>query len=343
MSTKTQRNKLLKRIAIIVLSVLLGISVIFVGFIGYMRLPVSAYYNASTREFEIPGLNGGFVPQGLHYDPNEQNFIFSGYMKNHSASPVYVTAKSGEVLKRVTLLKQDGLDYTGHGGGIAVSGNFVYLAGGEDCCVYVYSYTELKGAKDGAKLECKGTFSPKLAENDFIEPAFVSAADGKLIVGEFYRANSYDTPDSHKITTQAGDYNQALALEYSLSSTQSLGVNPAPVKAYSLPDQVQGLTIKNDKIYLSISWGLSFSRVPVYDNSKLVKEKDIFVMGEEIPLYSMDSTSFMHEYKLPPMSEEIVFVGSKMYVSCESASNKYIFGKFTGGKWLYATDLDKLK
>ena len=340
---KVKNFKLLKKIAIILLSVLLGISVIFVGFIGYMRLPVGAYYSASTKAFEIPGLNGGFVPQGLHFVENEQTFIFSGYMNDHSASPVFVTTKTGELVKKVTLLKEDGSDYTGHGGGIAVSGNFVYLAGGEDCCVYVYSYKELKEAKEGDKLACKGTFAPKLAENDFIQPAFVSVYEQKLIVGEFYRAKSYETPDSHKITTTAGDYNQALALEYSLSSTYSLGVNVKPNKAYSLPDQVQGLTIKNDKVYLSISWGLSFSRVPVYDNSKLVKEKDIAVMGETIPLYSIDSTSFMNEYKLPPMSEEIVFVGGKMYVSCESASNKYIFGKFTGGNWFYATDLDKLK
>ncbi len=339
----TQKRKLLTKIAIIVLSVLLGISVVFVGFIGYMRLPVNAYYNASSRAFEIPGLNENFVPQGLHYAESEENFIFSGYMKDHAPSPVYVTTKAGELVKKVTLLKEDGSDYNGHGGGIAVNGKFIYLAGGEDRCVYVYSYTDLKNAENGAKLECKGTLITQLSENDFIEPAFVSVADGRLVVGEFYRDGSYSTPESHKITTKAGDYNQALALEYTFSSLQDLGVNSVPVKAYSLPDQVQGLTIKNDKVYLSISWGLSFSRVPVYDKSKLVKEKDITVLGNEIPLYSMDRESFMHEYKLPPMSEELVFVGSKMYVSCESASNKYIFGKFTGGKWLYATDLDKLK
>ena len=42
------------------------------------------------------------------------------------------------------------------------------------------------------------------------------------------------------------------------------------------------------------------------------------------------------------MSEEIVLVDGKTYVMCESASDKYKFGKFTGAKWCYATDLTKM-
>ena len=340
---RAKNIKLLKKITIIVLSVLLGLSALCGGFIGVMRLPVGAYYGASKKEFEIPGIKDGFVPQGIHYDDTAQNYLFSGYTSNNTASPVYVTTKTGEIVKRVTLLKKDGSDYIGHSGGLAVKGNYLYVAGGEDCCLYVYSYVAVKNAENGAKIECLGTFPTKIAENDYIKPAFVTVADGKIIVGEFYRAKSNDTPASHKITTKAGDYNQALALEYYSTTSNSLGIETNPVKAYSLPNQVQGLTVKNDKVYLSISWGLSFSHVPVYDKSALVKEKDISVLGEDIPLYSLDSTSFMHEYKLPPMSEELIFVGSKMLVLNESASNKHFFGKITGANWLYSTDLDKLK
>ena len=31
----------------------------------------------------------------------------------------------------------------------------------------------------------------------------------------------------------------------------------------------------------------------------------------------------------------------KLYTMCESATNKYIFGKFTSAKYCYATDLSK--
>ena len=41
------------------------------------------------------------------------------------------------------------------------------------------------------------------------------------------------------------------------------------------------------------------------------------------------------------MSEEIVIVDGKLYTMCESATNKYIFGKFTSAKYCYATDIAK--
>ena len=43
-----------------------------------------------------------------------------------------------------------------------------------------------------------------------------------------------------------------------------------------------------------------------------------------------------------PMAEEIVFVNGKLLIMSESASMKYIFGNFTGGRWCYATDVGKL-
>ena len=36
-------------------------------------------------------------------------------------------------------------------------------------------------------------------------------------------------------------------------------------------------------------------------------------------------------------------VDGKLYVMCESASNKYKFGKLIGGKWCYATNLEEMK
>ena len=41
------------------------------------------------------------------------------------------------------------------------------------------------------------------------------------------------------------------------------------------------------------------------------------------------------------MAEEIAAVDGKLYTMCESATNKYIFGKFTSAKYCYATDLSK--
>ena len=91
----------------------------------YFRLPVSDYYKASEKGFEIPGLNDGFVPQGLDYD-GQGYFWTTGYMNDGSASPVYIVEKeSGALQKTLRLAKEDGSDYTGHAGGIAVTPDFV--------------------------------------------------------------------------------------------------------------------------------------------------------------------------------------------------------------------------
>ena len=332
-----------QKLLIIFSCVVLAIGLILGGAIGYFRLPVNAYYKASEKAFVIPDINSGYVPQGLFYDEERELFLLSGYMKDHSASPVYLTEKEGTLLKKVYLSYPDGSDYDGHGGGIAQFGDFIYLTGGADCCIYVYSYSDLLSANNGDKLTCVGEFSLFKSDTDYIGNAFVTVSGGKLITGEFYRDKSYPTLDSHKITTDSGDYNQALAIEYALDTAYPFAINPTPIKAYSMPDQVQGLTIYEGTVYLSTSWGLSFSHILAYDLSKLKEQGSIQLLGYDLPLYSMDSSNLIKDYKIAPMSEEMAFVDGKLYISCESASDKYIFGKLTGGKWLYKTDLSKMK
>jgi hypothetical protein len=77
--------------------------------------------------------------------------------------------------------------------------------------------------------------------------------------------------------------------------------------------------------------------------TKLQREGDITVLGKQVPLYAMDSASLIKDHKIAPMSEELAFVNGKLYVHCESASDKYLLGRLTGGKWCYATDMEKMK
>ena len=343
MNTNTkEKSNILRRLIMIFLSIVIVIGVVLGGVIGYFRLSVNSYYRASKKAFKIPDIDGGYVPQGMCYDQNSQTFILSGYMSDHSKSPVYLV-KEGNLVKKVTLKTPDGLDYCGHGGGIDLWQDYLYLTGGSDCCIYVYSFADLMTAQNGDSLDCLGAFSLKNSNTDYIGNAFVTVEGDRLITGEFYREGSYPTLDSHKKTTTAGDFNQAVAVEYRLDATEQFGICPTPVKAYSMTDQVQGLAVNDGKIYLSTSWGLSFSKIYEYDETKLVQEGEIDLLGYTLPLFAMDSASLNKVYKIAPMSEEMVFVEGQLYVHCESASNKYIFGKLTGGKWLYKTDLSKMK
>lgn len=343
------RNKKPLWIVLIVLGSLITlVALVLVGAICYFKIPVASYYAASEKAFVIPDIMDGYVPQGMHYCEQEQTILMSGYRSDGAASPIYVVdAKDGalgNLLQKVTLKNEDGTDFVGHGGGVAKYGDFVYVAG-DEAVLYVYSYADIMAAEHGGSVRCKGSISLKVSEQDYLIPAFVTVYQDTVIVGEFYREEVYPTPESHHMKTLAGDRHYALAVRYSLSEDAEYGIVTEPTVAYSLPIQVQGMTFSEDgeRVYLSTSWGLSFSHILEYDMTKLQKQGEITVLGKTVPLYAMDSASLIKDHKIAPMSEEMVMLNGKLYMLSESASSKYIFGRFTGGKWCYATDMEKMK
>ena len=61
-----------------------------------------------------------------------------------------------------------------------------------------------------------------------------------------------------------------------------------------------------------------------------------------IPLYYLDSSCLVNEVKAPPMSEELVCLDGRIIVFCESACNKYVFGKLTTGYDIYGYNYETL-
>ncbi len=333
--------KLWKKLTIIFTSIIVALGLILLGVISYFRLPVGEYYKNSEKAFVIPALNSAYVPQGFCYDNANGWFLATGYMKDGSASPVFaINKQSGKTIKSVVLKLADGKDYLGHAGGISVWKNFLYVADGSEHCIYVFDYEQFKTANSGDALISIGKFSTETADGDYVKPSCVEVVGNKIVIGEFFRESNYETFETHKITTPNGDKNTALAVVYSLADNFEFGINPVPEKAFSMREQVQGITFAGDNVYLSTSWGLSFSQIFVYDQTKAVSDVRT-VLGENIPVYYLDGSSLVKTLKIAPMSEEMAIVDGKLYVLSESASTKYIFGKFTGGKWCYATDLSK--
>ncbi len=343
------KNKKPLFIVLIVLGSLVALlALVLGGAIGYFKLPVTSYYAASEKAFVIPDIMRGYVPQGMHYCEDEEILLLSGYRSDGAASPVYVLEAGdeefGKLLQKVTLKNEDGTDFVGHGGGIAKYGDFVYVAG-DEAILYVYSFADIMAAEQNGSVSCKGSISLKMSDEDYLIPAFVTVYKDTLVLGEFYREEVYPTPEAHHMTTKAGDAHYAIAVRYTLSADAEFGIANQPTVAYSLPSQVQGMTFSPDgeRVYLSTSWGLSFSHILEYDMTALEKQGEITVLGKTVPLYAMDSASLVKDHKIAPMSEEMAFVDGKLYVLSESASSKYIFGRLTGGKWCYATDMEKMK
>ena len=355
--------------------VLIGIAIFLavvlvavLGFKLYDYIGAHEFYNNSEVIFKTPGVDdSNFVPQGMAYIEEQETFIFSGYMgkpilgklKDEVASRVYVRKSNGEVTF-TRLLKEDGTPYLGHSGGVSHFGDYVYVADEDDRSFAVFSAADILSGKEETRM--LGTVKTYNA------PAhcYVFSNDNGekyILAGSFHRDGSvYLTPDHEKITTLAGDNNTSVMTVFKLNENAEFGIEPDPVAIISTREMVQGVCMTPDgQMVVSTSWGLSISKLFFYDLSKVQctegytysgkitytnadgsKSDDEFEFNN-IPLYYLDSSCLVDIVKAPPMSEELVCLDGRIVVFCESACNKYVFGKLTTGFDTYAYKYETLK
>ena len=157
--SETAKKKSPGRIVLTVVCVIVGVVLlILLAARLYFRIPVHEYYANSEKTFVIPGLSDGMIVQGLAYDSGFDWFYVTGYRSDGKASQVGIVSKqSGNEVKRLSLADKDGSAYTGHVGGITVSGSYVYVAGSKG--LVVYSRDAFEKANDGDSVKSLGIFS----------------------------------------------------------------------------------------------------------------------------------------------------------------------------------------
>ena len=287
------------------------------------------YFTNSSVEFRIPGLWDDFVPQGFHYMKDRNVYLVSGYMSNDDASRVYIRDGRGNVTF-ASLYDGDLKPYTGHAGGVCTDGKFVYLPG--DSGVDVFLLKDIFGGK----AQQIGTI-PTGFRTDFC-----SFYDGYLLMGSFEYAGYYETPEEHKITTPAGDKNTALIVAFAADGEGEFGVNASAVAAFSVTDRVQGMCVTDlGQIVLSTSWGFNDSHLYFYDVDTQ-RAGTVQLLTGEVPLYYLDSSNLTKTVAMPPMSEELIVKDGRVWVMCESACNKYIYGRLIRGNRVYGYPTDYL-
>ncbi len=346
---KRSRGK--KVIRGILLTLLILVALVLVGARIYFRAPVNAYYKASEKVFVIPGLMDNMVPQGLDYIEDADTYLVCGYQKDGSPSRVYrVDGRSGKDNGYIIMGDEEGNAIKPHAGGLAAHGEYLFVAGDEDAKINVYKLSDVLSAKSGDVVKKLGEFKTVYADCK-INVAWICFAEDRMIVGEFYRDPNYMTDESHWVTTDSGEENRAIAMAYKFGNGEgsSFGITEIPCEMYSIPGLVQGMTVKDGKIWISQSYGTAKSTVRCYDisGSMPVTFKMKIYSGRAdadivVPVYAFDSSTQVCSFDAPPMAEEIIFVDGKLMIMCESASMKYFFGNLTGGRWCYATDTDKL-
>ncbi|MBR3141887.1 MAG: hypothetical protein IKF09_01920 [Clostridiales bacterium] len=346
--SRSKIKKFLKGLLIVIVALVV---LVVVGARLYFRLPVSDYYKASEKAFTIPGLSQNMIPQGLDYVDGRDVYLVGGYQKDGTPSRVYkVNSRTGKTEGYVILGDGLGNGLSPHAGGLAVHDEYLFVAGDEDSSIYIYNLEDVLSAGNGETVRMINKFRTKYPGGE-VNVACLTFTEDHLIVAEFYRVPNYVTDKSHWITTPAGDENHAFAVAFPLgdSDTSVCGVERTPTEIYSLPGLVQGIAVHDGKIWVSQSYGTAKSTICCYDVSDSesvgfvgfvhsgVAEPDIL-----FPVYALDSSTLVASFDAPPMAEEIIFKDDKLLIMCESASAKYIFGNFTGGRSCYATDVDKL-
>lgn len=344
--TEKKSGSRLKKTVITIIAVLVSLVVLVIAAARlYFMVPVRAYYKASEKAFKIPGLTDNMVPQGLDYVETYDTYLVCGYQKNGSPSRVYrIDGKSGKDNGYIIMGDENGKAIRPHAGGLAANGKYLFVAGDEDALINVYELSDVLSAESGTVVKKAGSF-PTQFSGDKVNVAWICFTDDRMIVGEFYRDPNYMTDESHWIRTPAGEENRALAVTYKFSADEDsiFGISRNPSELYSMPGLVQGMAVKDGKIWISQSYGAARSKIRCYDISGSEPVSYKAGSGISMPVYALDSSTQTASFDAPPMAEEIIFVDGKMLIMCESASSKYIFGKFTGGRWCYATDVNKFR
>ena len=320
-------------------SVLAGLLILV--FVGEKLFFASFFFGGAKIAMNTPGTWTNYVHQG--FDRLEDGtFVVSAYYNGDKHASLYLLKDGKETL--CELKNPDGSPYISHAGGVTHYGKWVYVATdnhtdteGEVYCTHDNCDTNLDMflLSDVLDGDGKATMVDSIIVPNRL--AYTSVYGDLLYVGAFHRAGSpYITPESHHITTPAGDKNTALMMVYKLDETTGKPVSSTPEYCYSTLSNVQGMCITGDNdIILSTSWGVSISHLYQYELDNATKGT-ITLGNETVDLYYLDSACLEKDVNAPPMAEEMVWLDGRVYILNESASMKYLFGKLTSGNHIYS-------
>jgi len=209
--------------------------------------------------------------------------------------------------------------FTGHAGGIATSGENVYIASGNK--IYTVKLSDLLNAKNGDVIDIGSGIK---VNND---ASFCYTDDEYLYVGEFHDGGAYIV-EGHENETAEG-------MHYAICSQYSLSDLTKPVKIYSVRNKVQGIAFAPDgTVLMATSYGLTNSVYYVYNVNDAT---DSGKTMDGAPLFYLDT--LVDTLEGPAMAEGVDYYNGEFITLTESASNKYLFGKLFGATKIVSLDI----
>ena len=315
-------------------------------FVGEKLVFASFFFGGAKREMKVPGTWTNYVQQGFDR-LDDGKFIVSAYDKSDEKAAIFIIDGKKETI--CELKNADGTPYLSHAGGVTHYRDWLYVATdnhsdqeGDAYCTHDNCNTNLDMFLLADILDGDGKAT--MVDSVIIPNrlAYASVYGNTLYVGAFHREGSkYITPESHHVTTPAGDKNTALMMVYTLNETNGKPLQDYPNMCYSTVSNVQGMCLTdNGKMILSTSWGLTKSQLYMYDVSRTSQahfaSAPVTINGMSVPVYCLDSATLVQTVTAPPMAEELVYLDGRVFILSESASMKYLFGKLMSGNYVYS-------
>ncbi|MBR4728408.1 MAG: hypothetical protein IK080_11030 [Clostridia bacterium] len=282
-----------------------------------------------TPLFPTPEVENGYVPQGLCYLEKAQVYVLSAYHETQPSVLILTDAAAGTRLKTLALAQADGQPFTGHLGGVATDGDWLYLT--DEAKVQRLAVSAVLQAADGETLPLTESFLTDL------RCSFLSCDGAYLYAGEFYNFTfdgSFDTDPDHWRRVSFFERYYARCCAYPLASLDAAceaGTVTTPEYVLTLPRCVQGLARMPDgSLRLSVSYGrnnpsylLTYTDVTAWDPDGSVLYGD-----ERVPIYYLYQKACTARAELPPMLEGIAAVNGQTVGVFESCAAKYADGAF---------------
>ena len=306
------------------------------------------------------------VCQGIAYlpekvmDANDQGdgsyckYVLLSYYPKNSDQPsqiLVVDRSTKKAVKRFALYKSNGKAYTGHAGGIAVAGKYLWVASGgtifgfdvQEIIDFISDNKTKASAVSGLpdsmdKLPGKDLTAVKTYSVDS-KASFVSF-DGKYIwVGDFTKGSNYKPVKHHKIMGRnnwiAGylvdsDGYPTSTEEYTFKDGDDTDTVHKPDAVIAMRESVQGMAICGDYAALTVSYGATNSKLAIYSNPlKTDSEKISYKPEGQSKTYTVDAWEFTDKKNwiktvtLAAGAEDLEYDGENLYVTFECSSKNY--------------------
>lgn len=302
-----------------IINVFYAVKNMFNGFIGFLGGDKRVNYeDYSKMPCEVPGLNDGFIPQGLCFVENMGMFAISGYMPddtqgNKQFSRIYFVNPETDENKMFIIDK-----FTGHAGGIASNGNDIWISSGGSVSTNgkIYHFTvDMFAGESGSTVNYDGYFSVP------VKGSVLYCDDEKLWVSEFYNSDNKVNESHHYGSNHAWSCGYDLPIDVDYSAKETL----TPDVVLSIPDKVQGMaTTEDGKVIFSTSYGRrNNSKMYVFDNYTEWDSNTVNVFDNDVTIYVAKKKNNVIRFKMPTLMEGLDYYNGKLYIVFESGAQTY--------------------